>query len=61
MAFFAVLNNNNVVNTIVADSKEIAEAATNATCIEYDSENPAYIGGTYNGTTFFPPVLESVE
>jgi len=55
MADFAVLSGNLVVNVIVADTIEIAEAVTNATCIEYTSENPAGIGWTWDGTTFIPP------
>lgn len=55
MANFAVLTGNLVVNVIVADTVEIAEAVTHATCIEYTNENPAGIGWTWNGTTFTPP------
>lgn len=58
MANFAVLNENHVINTIVADSKEIAEAVTNFTCVEYTKENPAGIGWTYDGVNFIPPVEE---
>ena len=61
MAFFAVLDGNNVINTIVAESKEVAETVTNATCIEYSDKNPAYIGGTYDGNLFFLPILDSAE
>ena len=46
MANFAVTEGNNVVNTIIADSKEIAEQITGKTCIKYTNE-PAEIGGTY--------------
>ena len=58
MATFAVLNNSNVVNVIVADTKEIAEAVTNTTCVEYTDSNPAGIGWTYDGTKFIAPVVE---
>ena len=52
MATFAVLNNNKVINVIIADTKEIAEEVTSSPCIEYTEENPAGIGDIYNGTTF---------
>ena len=55
MKNFAVLNNDIVANTIVADTKEIAEQITNATCVEYDKTNPAGIGYKFNGTTFIEP------
>lgn len=56
MLTFAVLDINNIVeNIIIADSLEIAEDATKATCIQYDDTNPAYIGWEYNGTTFVDP------
>lgn len=45
---FAVLDSNgNILNTIVADSKEIAEQVTEKTCIEFITE-PAEIGGFYD-------------
>jgi hypothetical protein len=52
---FAVISGNNVVNVIVADSKEIAEEVTNLLCIEYTDENPAGIGWTYDGVNFIGP------
>jgi hypothetical protein len=55
MKNFAVLDNDIVVNTIVADTKEVAEQITNATCIEYDKTNLAGIGYKFNGTTFTEP------
>lgn len=61
MAMFAVLNSNNVViNTIVAESLEIAEQATGATCIEFTYDKPAFYLGTWNGTEFVPsnPFIE---
>lgn len=57
MKNFAVIENNIVVNVIVADSLEVAETATGSTCIEYTSENPAGIGWTYNGSTFVAPEI----
>jgi len=58
MANFAVLNQTNVVaNIIVAETQEIAEDVTQATCIEYTDENPAEIGWIYDPETgtFAPP------
>lgn len=55
MANYAVIENGIVTNTIVADTKEIAEEVTSLTCVEYTEENPAGIGWTYNGTTFEQP------
>lgn len=55
---YAVIEDNKVINIIVADSKEIAEQVTNLTCVEYTSDNPAVIGGTYDGSTFTNPVTE---
>lgn len=51
MAKFAVLDGENVINVIVADSKEVAEEVTGKTCIEFATEN-ADIGGTYTNGTF---------
>jgi hypothetical protein len=58
MANYAVINNEKVINVILADSKEIAEEVTGLTCIEYTEENPAGIGWTYDGTDFTAPVIE---
>ena len=52
MAKFAVIENNIVVNVIIADSLEMAEAATEKQCVEYTDENPAVIGKGWDGTTF---------
>ena len=51
MANFAVLDGENVLNTIVADSKAIAEEVTGKTCVEFTTEN-AEAGGTYVGGVF---------
>ena len=58
---FAVISESMVTNIIVADSKEIAEAVTGKTCVEYTSDNPAHIGLGYDGTTFEQPSLVVVE
>lgn len=54
MLKFAVIENNNVLNIIVADSKEIAEQVTGHTCIEYADSNMAEPGGTFDGVDFIP-------
>lgn len=55
MSQFAVMNDNNVVNIIVAESKEVAENITNSACIEYFDDKPAFIGGTWDGADFIKP------
>lgn len=52
MTNFAVLDGENVVNTIVAESKTIAEQITGKVCVEFTIE-PAEPGGTYVDGTFF--------
>jgi hypothetical protein len=58
MAMFAVMSGNKVINTIIADTKELAQEVTSSVCIEYTEQNPAAIGWTYNGATFEEPVEE---
>lgn len=55
MPNFAVINNNQVINLIICESKELAESITNFLCIEYTSENPTDIGWNYDGTKFVNP------
>lgn len=54
---FAVINNNLVENTILADSIEIAEEVTGKTCIEYPDEirHRVYPGCTYDGNKILTP------
>lgn len=54
MANFAVIDGINVLNIIVADSKEIAEELTGKTCIEYTETDKAQPGGTYEKGLFIP-------
>jgi len=65
MANFAVIQNDTVVNIIVADSIEIAEQATGLTCVGYTDEFPAVIGCSYDGERFYnipnPMVLSTPE
>jgi hypothetical protein len=58
MANFAVIENKTVLNTIIAESKVVAEEVTGKTCVEYTNENPACIGLGYDGTTFEQPAQE---
>ena len=58
MKTFAVMSGNSVINIIVADTKEVAEEATNATCIEFNEINSASIGWQHDGEKFIPPVIE---
>lgn len=58
---FAVIENGIVENTILADSKEIAEQLTGKTCVAFDDTNIAHIGYGYNGSTFEQPVFETVQ
>lgn len=55
MKRFAVITGNTVTNTIVADSKEIAEEVTGLLCVEFFKENPAHIGLSWDGSTFEQP------
>lgn len=62
MSLYAIINNNLVVNVIVADSQEIAEEATNATCVEVPEGQSAGIGFSYvDGQFVSPPVEEPTE
>jgi hypothetical protein len=51
MPNFAVIDGESVLNTIVADSKEVAEEVTGKTCIEFTDQS-AEPGGTYSGGVF---------
>jgi hypothetical protein len=51
MGTYAMMSGNTVSNVIVADDKEVTEAALNCTLIEYTPENPAGIGWIYDFET----------
>lgn len=51
MGKFAVIDGEDVINTIIADSLEIAEQVSGKTCVEYDTES-AEPGGKYIDSTF---------
>lgn len=52
MPNFAVLDGENVLNTIVAESKAIAEEVTGKTCVEFSATDCAEAGGTRVGGVF---------
>jgi hypothetical protein len=62
MSTFAVLSSNKVINVIVADTVEIANAVSDAECVEYTETNPAHIGWVYDplSNTFAPEVIIEV-
>jgi hypothetical protein len=53
MLNFAVIEGENILNTIVAESKEIAEQVTGKQCVEFTTEL-AEPGGTYVNEIFIP-------
>jgi hypothetical protein len=57
MKKFAIIEDEIVVNTIVADSKSIADEVTGKNCVEYTDLNPAFIGLGYDGSTFEQPAV----
>jgi hypothetical protein len=59
MANYAVIENNKVINVIIADSKEIAEQVTGLTCVEITEENPTDIGWNWDGTNFTIPTEDN--
>lgn len=55
MGNFAIVENGIVTNLIVSESKEVAEDITGKECVEYFSNNPAYIGLAYSNSVFEQP------
>jgi hypothetical protein len=47
MKHFAVIENDLVINTVVAEDLDTVLASTGKLCVEYTSENPAVIGLPY--------------
>jgi hypothetical protein len=56
MATFAVIENDIVVNLIVADTLAIAEEVTDCKCVEYEGINTFQVGWGYDGKKFTEPV-----
>lgn len=52
MRHWAAIENNIVINTIIADTKEIAEGVTGLTCIEFFI--PPVPGDQFDGEKFIP-------
>jgi hypothetical protein len=50
MANYAVIDNGTVINTIVAESQEIAAEITGLTVLEYTEENPLGINWYWDAT-----------
>jgi hypothetical protein len=55
MPIFVVMDNNIVSNRIVADTLELAEEMTNATCLEVPKSKEINNGWFYDGTDFISP------
>lgn len=55
---FAVIEDNKVINTIVAETLEIAIEVTEKQCVEIPQGVLTVPGWSYDGSTFEPPVTE---
>lgn len=60
MAEYAVIQNNLVVNVIVADSKEIAESVTDLECVDIAEEIGVGIGWSFTDNVFTKPEQEII-
>lgn len=60
MKNFAVVKNYEVINMVVADSKEIAESLTSLECVEYATYTDCGIGWTYIDGVLAAPIVEEV-
>jgi hypothetical protein len=58
MANYAVIQNNLVINVIVAETLEIAQTVTGLQCIDI-TDTGTGIGWSYDGTNFSAPVFET--
>ena len=61
MTIFAVLQNIQITNVIVADTQEIAEMVTGLDCVELPEDSFAGIGWTYVDGNFVAPVESTVS
>jgi hypothetical protein len=52
MPLFLVIENNKIINSILADSKEDAEMATKLQCFELNSDFPYGVGWVYENDTW---------
>jgi hypothetical protein len=60
MSIFAIIENNIVVDIIVAESVEIATEVTGKKCVLSTENNPAIIGLGYDGVTFEQPIEKDI-
>ena len=60
MKTFAVVKSYEVIDMIVADSKEIAESLTSLECVEYATHTDCGIGWTYIDGVLAAPIVEEV-
>ena len=59
MTNYAIIDNNLVVDVIIADTVEIAETLTGKKAVPFNLENhEAGIGYSYDGEKFSPPIVE---
>ena len=58
MKNFAVVKNYEVINLVVADSKETAESVTLLECVEYATHLDCGIGWTYIDGVLAAPIVE---
>lgn len=61
MKTFAIIEDQVVVNVIVAESLEIANEVTGDDCVEYTESNLAHIGLSYDGESFEQPFVEIAD
>jgi hypothetical protein len=60
MKTYAVLDSNSkVINTIVANSLDVAESVTNSYCVQIPLGTSVSIGFSYSDGTFTAPVAET--
>ena len=61
MAIYAVISNGIVVNTIIAETQNIAQQITSMQCVKFNLEaQEAGIGYSYNGKKFTAPVIQPI-
>jgi hypothetical protein len=59
MKYWALIENDVVVNAIVAESSEIVAEVTSLEYIEYTLDDPIGIGYVRKGKSFVPPKIEA--
>jgi hypothetical protein len=62
MTYFAVIEDGAVINTIVAETLDIAQTVIGKTCVEFEPiAGAAGIGWTYDGSVFTPPAVQETN